>query len=635
MHPFKKRVQIPLLIVLSLLLSHCGGIRLLSRPQTLAERSHLYSDEFLQKIQKATDLHNSDQWQKALKMLKGMVEKEGRPVEAAQRDNFIGVIYFSQKKYKIAIGYFQKALKTSELDQFLTAKIKLNLGSAYYKVEQSIKAYSILKETDERYFSASERAKYFYLFFFLAKELGDDNDALRGLINFLGAHQTIAGIKDHRHFDFLINNFNRLGRSEKIRFLEDYVEDQNLAAGYLGFIEAKNLLYRGERKDALKLSKWIRNHFSKRSELQALLEDFEGTIEDLSHIETDAVGVVLPFTGSKSEFAKRAMLGIDFGIRKFRGKYQKVKIYTADSKGDPLVAKRKVKELIQKHSVSFIIGGLFSKEAKEEYLEARKYGVAFLSLAPIFLPRKEKSFLLVEIPGSVESQIKRMLEPDIISAFGTKLAVIYPNSEQGKSFIDEVWMQTRGTDIQITSVQSYPRGTKDFRGPVANVLGLKHPRLRQEELDFMQRVSALKKSRARSVQILPPNMDFDWVYIPVYPQEAIQIIPAFSYYDADKLSFLGPPSWRSQIMSKVKKSSIYFIGDGINRMDKRLLNEFIDRYKRRPRLIEINALEAINLAGRFLSLEEEHDRESYNLKMREMRELRGLTGQFQLSKGIW
>ncbi|MGB0360870.1 MAG: GTPase Era, partial [Endozoicomonas sp.] len=39
-----------------------------------------------------------------------------------------------------------------------------------------------------------------------------------------------------------------------------------------------------------------------------------------------------------------------------------------------------INDLIQKHHVSIIIGGLFPDTAKEEYLEAKKYGVLYVSL---------------------------------------------------------------------------------------------------------------------------------------------------------------------------------------------------------------------------------------------------------------
>ena len=188
-------------------------------------------------------------------------------------------------------------------------------------------------------------------------------------------------------------------------------------------------------------------------------------MKNLSKIDSNAIGIILPFSGKRSVFSDRAMMGIDFAIRRLKERYKNIKIYSADSQGNSLVGRRKVQELIEKHSVSFIIGGLFSDEAKEEYLEARKYGVMFFSLAQIFLPRKEKGFLLVEIPGSVESQVKRTLSADIIGEFGKKIAILYPDSDRGRAYINEVWMQTLGTDIAVVDIQSYAKGTRDFQGP--------------------------------------------------------------------------------------------------------------------------------------------------------------------------
>ena len=457
------------------------------------------------------------------------------------------------------------------------------------------------------------------------------------MVKFLGTYETIPEIRESHYFDFLAHSFNQLGRSEKIRFLEDYAEEQNLAAGYLGLAEVKGLLFKGERKRAFELIEWLRDNFSHKDELQILLSDFEGRIENLSKIETKAIGIIMPFSGKRKSFAHRAMLGIDFALRKFQNKYDNIKIYTSDSQGDSLVGRRKVQELIEKHSVSFIIGGLFSDEAKEEYLEARKYGVMFISLSQIFIPRKEKSFLLVEIPGSVESQVKRLLSADVIGKFGKKIAVIYPSSDRGKSYIDEIWTQAFGREIQIVDVQSYPKATKDFRDPVAHILGLKYPRFRQEELNFMNQIIALEKTKTRRVQILPPVTNFDWIYAPVYPQEAIQIIPSFAYYDARRLNFIGSPSWRSQILKRASTGHIHFIGDGIDQVDGNILNSFIRQYKTRPRLIEINSLEAINIAQKFLLPEggNKNDRELYNGRIRESGVLQGMTGRFHLLDGVW
>ena len=83
-----------------------------------------------------------------------------------------------------------------------------------------------------------------------------------------------------------------------------------------------------------------------------------------------SVGVVLPLSGSKAGFGKRALFGIDQSIQKNAlGKY---KIHIADSKSSAAVGSYRVKELAESHFVSTIIGGLFPQEAMGEYLEAKK-----------------------------------------------------------------------------------------------------------------------------------------------------------------------------------------------------------------------------------------------------------------------
>ena len=633
MGKLKGFTNIGLVAIFSLFLSHCGGIRTIENSRL--KRDHLYSAKFQKRIRKVKYFYSLGQLREALDELQDL-EKKGQlqPTEVALMNNLFGVIYFSKGLYPGSIKYFHKALNTSTLDLILTSKIKLNLGSTYYKTEKFIRAYSALKTVDDRQLVGADRTKYFRLFFILAKQLGDKDDALKGLIKFLGQHKTLAKIKESHHFDFLIHQFSLLSRREKVRLLEGYVEDQNLAAGYLGFIEVEKLLYEGERERALDLLEWLDENFSKRDELQVLIASFEGRVEKLSKIRPNAIGVILPFSGGRKEFAHRAMLGIDFAVQRLKQDYKDIKIYTTDSEGNSLMGRRRVKELIEKHSVSFIVGGLFSDEAKEEYLEARKYGVMFVSLSQIFMPRKEKGFLLLEVSGSVESQIRRVLSPDILGEFGKKIAVIYSHSERGKAYINELWTQTLGGDTQIVGVQSYPRGTKDFRDPVANMLGLKYPRFRQEELDFMKDVFALERSKVRRIQTLPPIIDFDWVYLPAYPQDAIQVIPSFSYYDADKLSFIGGPSWRSRILNKVTTRGVYFIGDGIDQVEKSILNKFIAQYKTRPRLIEINALEAFTL-GKKLLFSGRYDRRAYNGKIKNMGILEGLTGEFRLLDGLW
>ena len=618
----------------ALLFVGCSGIKTINLSQKHLNQDYLYSKEFLTELKSIRIIYQKGRVNKSIQRLKQLREKSSSSLEKARLDNLLGTITFSKGRYIQAINYFKNGLKHAGEDFVLTAQIKLNLGGTHYRSKHFIQAYSIVRTLDEKYLSAKEKRRYFRLLFILAQKLGDEQEALEGLVKFFGTYESLVEIKTNHHFDFLVHSFDKMGRSEKVRFLEKYSDGQNLATGYLGFIEARRTYLMGERKDAFKMLTWVHDNFPARSELQNLISELRGNIKNISKIDHNAIGIILPFSGQRSVFANRSMMGIDFAIRELSSQYKKIKVHTSDSRGDPLIGRRLVKELIEKHSVSIIIGGLFSDEAKEEYLEARKYGVMFISLAQIFISRKEKGFLLLEVSGSVESQVRRTLAPDMIEKFGKRVAVIYPFSEQGRAYINEVWTQTLERNIDIISVQSYSKGTKDFRDPVAHILGLRFSRLRQEELEFMKSIFALEESSIRRIQVLSPVVNFDWVYLPVYPQDAIQIVPAFTYYDAEQISFIGGPSWRTQLLGKVSKQHIHFIGGGIDQIKQDMVDKFIGQYKTRPQLVEINAWEAIYLVGQLLRAEG-RDRESYNDTIKRNKVLQALSGKFELIDNLW
>src|SRR5690606_29042734 len=135
------------------------------------------------------------------------------------------------------------------------------------------------------------------------------------------------------------------------------------------------------------------------------------------------------------------------------------------------------------------------------YLEARKYGVFFISLSPVFLDKELKSHLLIEVPGSVQSQIDSLISGKIIESFGPRVAIFYPNDEGGQSYINEMWRRHQTDKIELTSVHQFDKNIKDYREPVTRALGLKFTRERQEELEVWKEVYKLEgKSSIRRIQ---------------------------------------------------------------------------------------------------------------------------------------
>ena len=120
-------------------LTACSGVKMITPERKLAEKvdtSKLYKQSFLQKMNAIKDKFRQGKADVALKDLGAMKESELSSAERSTRKNLIGVINFSKKNYEGAAKNFEEALTLSKEDPGLESQIYLNLGSAYYKMNQ-------------------------------------------------------------------------------------------------------------------------------------------------------------------------------------------------------------------------------------------------------------------------------------------------------------------------------------------------------------------------------------------------------------------------------------------------------------------------------------------------------------------
>ncbi len=615
----------------------CSGISMMQK----GAPKDLYGDEFLQLVGSVKEQYRQGQTDKAIKRLKALNEEQLLPAERALRRNLIGVILFAQENYEQAIFNFDLALASSRLDPSLTAQIYLNLSSSYFKLGFMEKAFSTLTISDFKYLLKPEAKKYHKLNYTLSQELDRPDVLLKSLIWYLSDKNKISEIKTEPLFEQLLEVFFKRSRSEKLRLLEDFDEEKFLIVGYLAYLEVEKLYYKGNKDDAKNLLEWTKDNFSKFSEIESLVSNFVFRVENYAKMDQFSLGIVLPMSGARKKFGERALMGIDSALRDFNQKDKNKKSYTmhvVDSKGSGAVGSYRVRELIEKKYVSAIIGGLFSGEATKEYLEARKHGVFFISLSQIYLPKEEKDHLLLEVPGSVESQIGRIFSKDFLEKFGNKGSIIYPNSTRGEAYVNEFWRRAKQNEIKVAGVQAYDKNATDHRATVQKLLGLKFKRERQEELDLLAGVHLLESSRStRRIQTLKPQIDFDWVFMPAFPQEAMQLIPSFTYYDAFGMNLIGGPSWRSKQLSKEssKLGRLYFVGDNVRPEHTTFTNNFIERYKRKPRLIEMRAYDSFKIVHDLLNAASFETRDELDMTIRSREDLSGLTGVWKLNDGVW
>ena len=208
--------------------------------------------------------------------------------------------------------------------------------------------------------------------------------------------------------EIILEAFKKLSSGQKISLLEEFNDSENLAVANLAQIEAEERYMSGDKSGAKDVVSWLRSEFSSNDEVEKFIKDFELRMDNSSRISTSDIGLVLPLTGEKASFGQKALSGVDTGL-KVLGLGENLKIHTKDSVDSPAQGAQAVLELIRENKVAFIIGGLFPESAKAEYLEAKKYGVLYISLSQINLPKEEKNHHLIEVQGSIESQVEALI----------------------------------------------------------------------------------------------------------------------------------------------------------------------------------------------------------------------------------
>ena len=434
----------------------CSGISMIGGNGN----SSFYRSFFSEKIEKVKQVYASGKKSEALLLLSEIPEGTLLPAEKAMRRNLIGVIYFSQNDLAKAIEEFNIALRTSSIDRGLTAQIYLNLASCYYKNDMLLKAYSELSLGEPEFLGIQERKKYGQLKFKLAKELDKPKDLVDSLILYLSDIKTVSSLKHEQYFEILISYFSQVKDRQKLHFFDQYSESKYLVISYLAFLEAERSYYAGNKERSEDLIDWITDNYKDSDETRSFVDPFRIRMANLTKIDPLSIGVILPLSGKKKEFGKRVLLGIENFLKTIDRPY---KLFVKDSKGSGSAGIDAVEKLVDQNKVSFIIGGLFSNEACLEYIEAKKNGVFFVSLSQVFLPIEEKNHMLIEIPGSIESQIDNLFNETFLEAFGKKVAILYPNSERGKMFANEFWRMSQVKGVKISSIFSYEKNKTDFR----------------------------------------------------------------------------------------------------------------------------------------------------------------------------
>ncbi|TDJ08714.1 MAG: hypothetical protein E2O68_01565 [Deltaproteobacteria bacterium] len=619
-------------LIFSQIFISCSGITLIST----GDPKDLYREDFMHQVEQVKVAYRQGDFGGASAKLKGIDEQTLLPAEKGMKRNLMGVLFFDQENYEQAIYNFELALANTSLDRPLTAQVNLNLGSSYFKLGFMQKAHYYLTNCEFQNLSPREARNYHKLKYQVAKDQGKNREAMVALVNILKDEKNLFDLRNNPYFHRLKKEFFKEEKGTQIRFVEEFSDEQYLAVGYLGVLVAERLYYGAAKVNGEELLEWIQDKYGSHPELVQLTQGFTDKIGLSTEMNPRSLGVVLPLSGKKAAFGKRVLLGIDTALKNISPD-NPITLHIEDSKGNGAVGGMRVKQLVEKEKCAAIIGGLFSDEATKEYLEAKKRGVLFISLSQIYLPKEEKNHLLIEIPGSIESQIYQLFNQEMLEKFGQKAALFYPQGPRGDAYVNEFWRKAKLENIVVTGVQSF-EDQNDYLANLRNLMGLEFKRERQEELELYSNLHKLEKHvSTRRIQTLKPQIDFDWIFIPSLPRDTLQIVPTFAYLDANKLNIIGGPSWRSNSIIKESRrlGKLHFIGDNMNPSVQEFNEKFRLLHKKAPKLIEMRSYDAVEIFSSLISEVSLTSRPELERVILEKEKLSGITGSWTLKEGIW
>lgn len=618
------------LLLALLFINSCSNISILNS-------THYYSEGFLEQLESIQIIYRDGDKNLAISKLNGLADDKLNQDEKAKKYNLKGVMYYRSGDIVTAIENFLVAKKNIYKDVYLANQIRLNLGSAFFKQSQFKKAYDEIKIIDSEYFQEREQNTYHKILFSLSNQAGDFKRTVKSLLYLSRNISSISKVDSFDHKEILIDNFKKMSDSERVYLLDENSRKNPYVIAYLGRLETLGRLYKGDREGAADVVSWLNKKFNHIDEIKKFVRDFELRVDNFSKISPSSIGLITALTGKTQKWGKQALSGLNTALGRLSKAENLLKVFVKDNQNNPYLARQMVKELVEKHHVSVIIGGLFPELAREEYLEARKYGVLYLSLSPVYLPRSEKNHLLIEVAGSVESQVAALLKSPLMETLGRKMAILHPDRQEGYSYLNEFWSLHNSDKVQLVNSNKYERGIKDYREPVKKLLGLKYPRERKEEFLVWKDIKNIEKGNVRIINVLPPVVDFDWVFIPSLPSEAIQIIPTFSYFDAGNIRFVGGPSWMNNSLKNNKRNlgEMYVVGNETDEGSVKFARMYRDVNNRLPHLVDTLSYEAMMIAINLITKNRFEKREEFEAIIRSTKSLRGITSYWDMDEGLW
>ena len=305
--------------------------------------------------------------------------------------------------------------------------------------------------------------------------------------------------------------------------------------------------------------KYPEHHFSKHvAELKRLIQK--------SRFKRGLVGCMLPLTGKYSFFGKKAMNGIEFAVKDFRESHpdRHIRLVIKDTGSDKEQAISGAKDLADM-GVAALIGpmgtaGTVGRTAEEK-------GIPMIAMTQKKLNLSENKFLFSNFL-TPRLQVKGLASYAFYRLGINNFAVLYPEDEYGKTYMNLFWDMVEEFGGQIKGVESYLPDQTDFTENIQKITGEFYgvPDFMKENTDQYESILQVKdkdkdedkeqeqeQKEARGGtrgtdkdEKVKFKLDFEAIFIPDSSEKVSMILPQLAFHDIENVVPMGTNLWHNK-----------------------------------------------------------------------------------------
>ncbi|MCP4040138.1 MAG: ABC transporter substrate-binding protein, partial [bacterium] len=309
---------------------------------------------------------------------------------------------------------------------------------------------------------------------------------------------------------------------------------------------------------------------------------------------TGVIGVVLPLSGRFAAYGQQSLNGILAAARIFERasqvaqsenveaqvgsdletieRRQGLRLVIRDSEGTPEAAALAIESLAAEEDLVAIIGPLLGDTAEAAAPIADELGIPLVALTSREEVPQNRSYVF-RLRTSPRDEIRTLVDYASKQLAAERYAILYPKDNYGRGMRDHFWEAVAQTGGTVVASSGYEVDATDFAKPIRNMIGFTlltaEERAALERRDtLLRRARRLEPADARIARDvayaisgpegdpLPPQVDFDVLFIPDSHEKIVLIAPQLSFHEIGDVDLLGPSGWNDPELVSIGRSHV-------------------------------------------------------------------------------